>query len=124
MSNMTKEDYIPKAIAWAESHGFEEIKANLPDDDDFETPIGYERQQDDQEFIPDVTGKVLSEKFYFEVILKTNKTRRLVSKLKLMSVLAGRRGGKLYMMAPRGHYQFARDLMDDNTIIADLVKLN
>lgn len=120
---MNKGNYIPKVAAWAESHGFDDIKANLPDDD-FETPIGYERQQDNEAFIPDVTGKVLSEKFYFEVILKTNKTRRLVSKLKLMSVLAERRGGKLYMMTPRGHYQFVKDLMDDNQINADLVKLS
>ena len=120
---MTKQDFIPAAIAWAEAHGFDDIRANLPDDDDVETPISYERQQDDEEFIPDVTGKVLGDKSYFEVILKTNKTRRLISKLKLMSVLASRRGGKLYLMAPRGHYQFAKDLLDDNQLNAELVKL-
>ena len=121
---MNKQDYIPTVVSWAEAHGFEEIKANLPDDEDFETPISYERQADEEAFIPDVTGKVFSEKSYFEVILKTDKTRRLVSKLKLISVLAGRRGGKLYMMAPRGHYQFAKSLISENHIGAELVKLS
>ncbi len=120
---MTKQDHIPTVIAFAQSQGYDEIKANLPNDDDFETPVSYERQADDDEFIPDVTGKSLAGKSYFEVILKTNITRRLISKLKLMSVLAGRRGGTLYLMAPRGNYQFAKDLMDDNQINADLVKL-
>lgn len=121
---MTKQDYIPSVIAWAEAHGFEDIRANLPDDDDFETPIGYERQQDEEAFVPDVTGKTFGDKSYFEVILKTNKTRRLISKLKLISVLASRRGGKLYLMAPRGHYQFAKDLSDDNQLGAELIKLS
>lgn len=91
---MTKQDHIPTVIAFAQTQGYDEIKANLPNDDDFETPISYERQADDDEFIPDVTGKSLAGKSYFEVILKTNKTRRLISKLKLMSVLAGRRGAR------------------------------
>ena len=121
---MTKQDYIPAVIAWAEAHGFDEIRANTPDDDAFETPVSYERQQDDDEFVPDVTGKSVRGKSYFEVMLKTNKTRRLISKLKLLSVLASRRDGKLYLMAPRGHYQFAKDIMDDNQITADLVKLS
>ena len=121
---MNKQDYIPSVISWAEAHGFEEIRANLPDDDDFETPIGYERQQDDEAFIPDVTGKTFGDKSYFEVILKTDNTSRLVSKLKLISVLAGRRGGKLYMMAPKGHYQFAKDLASSNHIGAELIKLS
>ncbi len=120
---MTKQDHIATVIAWAESQGYDEIKANLPDDDDFDAPISYERQADDEAFIPDVTGKSLTGKSYFEVVAKTDETRRLISKLKLMSVLAGRRGGKLYLMAPRGSYQFAKDLMDDNQINADLVKL-
>ncbi len=121
---MNKQDYIPTVISWASSHGFEEIKANLPNDDEFETPISYERQNDEEAFVPDVTGKVFSEKSYFEVILKTDETRQLVSKLKLISVLAGRRGGKLYLMAPKGHYQFAKSLASENHIGAELIKLN
>ncbi|MEZ4905917.1 MAG: hypothetical protein R2822_31205 [Spirosomataceae bacterium] len=119
----TKVSYIPKVIDWAGARGFEEIRAALPDNDEYEKPISYDRQTDDQSFVPDVTGKLMHEKSYFEVVMKTDKIDRLISKLKLMSVLAARREGNLYVMAPRGHYQFAKEIVYENQITAELVRL-
>lgn len=121
---MEKQAYIPQVINWAKAQGFEDIKANLPENDDFESPISYGRQQDDEEFIPDVTGKHFHEKSYFEVILKTNRTSRLISKLKLMSVLATRNEGRLYLMAPKGHLQFAKGIARESQVVAQVVSLS
>ncbi|MGA0560049.1 hypothetical protein ACO2Q8_25535 [Larkinella sp. VNQ87] len=121
---MEKQAYIPQVITWARAQGFEDIKANLPENDDFESPISYGRQQDDEEFIPDVTGKQFHEKSYFEVILKTSRTSRLISKLKLMSVLATRKEGKLYLMVPKGHLQFAKEIAKESQVVAQVVSLN
>lgn len=120
---MNKQAYISEVIDWAKARGFDEIRADLPDNDAFETPIRYERVQDDEPFTPDVTGKLLGGKSYFEVILKTSKTNRLISKLKLISLLASRRDGKLYLMAPKGHYQFAEDIRRNYQLTAEVVKL-
>ncbi|WP_460639347.1 hypothetical protein [Larkinella harenae] len=120
---MNKQPYISQVITWVQSQGFESIKANLPENEAFEAPSGYGRQQDDEEFVPDVTGKQFHEKSYFEVILKTHNVNRLVSKLKLMSVLAARNEGHLYLMAPKGHYQFAKKLNKEHALPARLVRL-
>ncbi|WP_338877057.1 hypothetical protein WBJ53_15485 [Spirosoma sp. SC4-14] len=120
---MNKQTYFPEVINWAQEHGFDEIRANLPDNNTYETPIRYERVQDDVAFTPDVTGKSFSNKSYFEVILKTDKIQRLLSKLKLISLLASRQKGKLYLMVPKGHFQFARNMCRTHRLRAELVKL-
>lgn len=119
----TKDLYIDQAIAWVESHGFEEIRTKFCSDVAYKTPVSYDRQQDEEEFIPDLTAKRIVSKSYFEIILKTKEVNRLISKLKLMGVLAARREGKLYLMVPKGHYQFAKTIVDDNQIMGKIVKL-
>ncbi|GAB3717979.1 hypothetical protein GCM10027592_60550 [Spirosoma flavus] len=117
---MNKQAYIQRVADWARTHGFVEIKANT---DGYDKPITYDRQQDGESFTPDVTGKQFDQKSYFEVIMKTDDIDPLMSKLKLLGQLAASRGGQLYLMAPKGNLPFAKSVMADCQITAELVHL-
>ena len=119
---MSKQAYIPKVADWVRVHGFNDIKANT---EGFQTPIAYGRQQDSEQFIPDVTGKQFDQESYFEVILKSSgdEARHLLSKLKLLSQLAAVKGGKLYLMSPRGHRSYAKEVLAESNIVAEVINL-
>ncbi|GAB3182006.1 hypothetical protein [Telluribacter humicola] len=117
---MEKTGFIPQVITWAKSHGFENIKANI---DGYEKPVSYERSQDSQKFTPDVTAVNMYNKHYLEVAMKSDANRGSISKWQLLSELAGLKGGKLYLMAPRGHVRFAREMVTQYKIQAEVVQM-
>ena len=119
---MSKEAYIPKVVNWVRVHGFNDIRANT---EGYQTPIAYGRQQDSEQFVPDVTGKQFDQESYFEVILKANaaEANHLMSKLKLLSQLAAVKGGKLYLMSPRGHRSYAKEVLAESRIVAEIINL-
>ncbi len=121
MVTMEKEAFIPLVVKWAKSHGFKEIQANM---EGYETPKSYERAADNTRFTPDVTGVNMFNRHYLEVCIKTDQMRGHISKWKLLSELAGMKGAKLYLMAPRGHVRFAREAVDQYNIPAEVVKID
>jgi hypothetical protein len=118
---MEKENFISDVVTWATKHGFKEIRANL---EGYEKPVSYERAADNEKFTPDVTGVNMFNRHYLEVAIKTDPVRPSVSKWKLLSELAGMKGGKLYLMAPRGHVRFARDIIVQHNIQAEVIKID
>lgn len=117
---MEKQGIIPSVIKWAQSHGFQDIRANM---EGYETPKSYERTHDKQVFTPDVTGFNMFNKHYLEVSMKTDKLMKDISKWKLLSELASMKGGKLYLMAPRGHVRYTRDVINQYNIPAEVIKI-
>lgn len=118
---MEKDGFIENVVKWAQSHGFKEIRANI---EGYETPKSYERTQDNQVFTPDVTGVNMFNKHYLEVSMKTDKLMKDISKWKLLSELASMKGGKLYLMAPRGHVRYTRDIVTQHNIPAEVIKIS
>ncbi|TDB64466.1 hypothetical protein [Arundinibacter roseus] len=118
---MEKDPIIVSVVKWAQSHGFKDICANI---EGYETPKSYERTQDKQVFTPDVTGVNMFNKHYLEVSMKTDKLMKDISKWKLLSELASMKGGKLYLMAPRGHVRFTRDVITQHNIPAEVIKIS
>jgi|TARA_R110002124_G_scaffold52973_1_gene151930 hypothetical protein len=118
---MDKENFIPLAVKWAQAHGFKEIQANI---EGYDTPTGYERAADNEKFIPDVTGVNMFNRHYLEVSLKTDQPRGSVSKWKLLSELAGMKGAKLYLLAPKGHVRFTKELVLQYNIPAEVIKID
>ena len=108
---MEKQKFIEKAVAWIKKKGYKRIKADI---EAFETPTQYTRQKEDLTFTPDITGFQLGRKSFFEVALKSDNIRRKISKWKLLSTLASMKGGKFFLMAPRGHKAFAQRLVAHN----------
>jgi hypothetical protein len=120
MCVMNKDGFISSVISWAESHGFNNVRANI---EGYEKPVSYERANDNLVFTPDVTAVNMYIKHYLEVAVKTDTNQRSISKWKLLSELAGMKGGKLYLMAPRGHVRFARDIVTQHNIQAEVVQM-
>ena len=102
--------------------GYKNIRANV---DEYETPSRLSRQTSDGEesFIPDATGIINGRKSYFELALKSDSKRATVTKWKLLANLAKFKRGKLYLVAPRGHYAFVDRLLKKYPISAEIVKL-
>ena len=115
-----KQDYIQRAADWAQASGFTEVRANASG---YEKPITYNRQQDSQSFTPDVTGKQFDQKSYFDVLVSTADRQQVISRLKLLSQLAAVRGGHLYVMVPKGHQPFAKNIVAECQVAAEVINL-
>lgn len=108
LNSMVKEPYFPQALTWAQKRGIYDIKANW---EDYETPSQFSKKDEEKPFIPDITGKSTGRKVYVEIAVKTDDIDRSISKWKLMSTLASMRGGKLILLAPKGHKAFVNRIM-------------
>ncbi|MFN8347391.1 MAG: hypothetical protein U0X91_20470 [Spirosomataceae bacterium] len=117
---MEKQAYLPKVIEWVKRNGFDEIRANM---EGFTTPVAYEQQNGQVRLIPDVTAKSLFEKSYFEIVLKSEDLSKMVIKLHLLSVLAHYKGGRLFLMAPAGHFNFAKSIAEKYNIYSKIIKI-
>lgn len=118
---MSKELYSEKAISWISKKPQISIRAQLE---------GYEPTQ---VFANKSTGKEVQSDFSFqshggstsfvEIALKTDNPRELITKWKLLSLMASMKHGKLYLLAPKGHKMFAQRLIEDYNISARLESL-
>jgi vacuolar-type H+-ATPase subunit B/Vma2 len=106
---MVKEPYFPQAIQWAQKRGLNDIKANW---EDYETPSQFSKKDEETPFIPDITGSSTGGKVYVEIALKTGDIERSVSKWKLISTLASMKGGKFFLLAPKGHKTFVSRMLE------------
>lgn len=105
---MIKEPYFPQAIAWAKKRGLYDIKANW---EDYEIPSQFSKQDEEAPFIPDITGRSTGRKVYVEIAVKSDDMERAISKWKLMSTLVSIKGGKLILLAPKGHKAFVSRML-------------
>lgn len=108
-----KDELYSKAVQWAERKGFKKIKANV---DEYETPQSFYKPSTDKTVIPDVTGVKMGVKSYFEIALKTGDKKAMISKWKLFGTMAARKGGKLYLLASRGHKSFAEGIVQQHNL--------
>lgn len=105
---MVKKEYFTKVINWARKKGITGIKANH---EDFDQPTQFRKNDVEKPFVPDVTGRKLDKKIYIEIATKTEDVPREVSKWKLLSSLAMAKGGKLFLMIPRGNKAFTERVL-------------
>ncbi len=105
-----KDKIFQKAISWTQNRGFSEIKANT---EDYETPAVFSRQNGVAPVIPDITGILQGSKSYIEIALKEEDRQLLISKWKLLSMMASRKGGKLYLLAVKGQKTFADKIVEE-----------
>jgi len=107
------------AINWAKKRGFKKIKANT---ENYETPFAFKRNEGDP-IIPDLTGMQASGKSYVEIATKSDDKQGVVSKWKLLSTMAQVKGGKLYLLAPRGHKAFTENIVKDYNLEARIISI-
>lgn len=117
---MLETEFFDKAIAWVQRQGLTNIKANHAD---FEIPSQFNRPGEDMPVIPDITGYRTGYKNYIEIAEKTDEVQRKVSRWKLLSTMAAMKGGKLYLLAPRGHKAFTEDIVTRYNISANIISI-
>lgn len=106
-----KDKLFKKAIEWAERKGFQKIKSSHTED--LESPRTFSNSSSDTVIAPDVTGVKMGRKSFIQIVLKSDNKQDIISKWKLFGTLAGRKGGKLYLLAGRGHKSFAQSIVRD-----------
>lgn len=117
---MANTKHFEKALKWVEKNGFSQVKANY---ESYECPSRFSRQGDTEPIIPDITAIKTGGKNYIEIALKSEDVANKVSKWKLLSTMASRKGGKLILLAPKGHKSFTRQLTEDYFIPATVVSI-
>jgi hypothetical protein len=124
MKSLKTTEFFAKITHWAKQLGYRDIKANT---EGFDVPSSFLLKSTDETIIPDVTAIHGKSKSYFEIVIKqdTRKDiRALVSKWKLMHSLAKHKGGQLYLVAPRGHKQFAQRIIAEYDLDAKFVSMS
>jgi len=114
------QEYYDRIIDWLNRRGFENIKANV---EGFETPSGFKKKGDGELLVPDVSAQNHHSKYYSEISMKPkDKTliQDIVSKWKLLSMVADIKGGGLYLFAPYGNKSFTTRLLDRYDINAEV----
>ena len=117
---MKNTELYERAIHWAKKNGFSNIKANT---EDYETPAGFTRRNEDIAYVPDISGVRLGGKSYVEIAMKTEENEEQVSKYKLLSTMASMKSGKLYLLAPKGHKAYVDKMVKQYNISADVISI-
>ncbi len=108
------------AISWIKRRGFQKVRAKV---DGFNDPKTFHRKRDDESFTPDLSALHYGNRSYFEIALKSEPRQRLISKWTLLSELAAKKGGDLFLFAPHGHKSFAERIVENHDINACIVKI-
>lgn len=117
-----KEKWLTQVIEKIiEPKGYDSFKANL---EPYERPAPLVQNGTGDVFTPDITAVRNNQKSYFEIAQKGEDINRIVSKWKLMSTLANMKGGKFYLVSPRGHFKFTEDLVSKYHLEPNIIKLN
>lgn len=111
---------VGKVIEKVKRQGYSDIKADI---DEYDTPPQIVNKTKNISFVPDVMAVKKDSKAYFEIAHKNCDTDVLINKWKALSLLAEMKNGKFQIFVPYGHMNFTTQLLDENHISADVVKL-
>ncbi len=111
---------LEKALEWAGKKGFKEIKSVH---EDHEKPFSYTNKEKDTVFTPHITASKDGRKTFIEIATKGEDTVEIISKWRLLSTMAEIKGGKLYLLAPRGHKSFTDGIVDKYPITATVLSI-
>ncbi len=118
---MSKDSYIEKAIQWASKKSVASIKAKH---DDYEDPKVYTNNTTNEEVQADLSFITQGgAKHYTDIALKSDKPQKLVTRWKLLSLVASLKNGKLFLLAPKGHKTFTKKLVEQYNINAVVYSL-
>ena len=113
--------YFDKAINWLSGKLYSELKSFHTE---HENPSSFNNKSTGGQVQPDISFKLNNAgQYYMEISLKTDQVQALVTKWKLLSMMASMKRGKLYLLAPKGHKMFTQKLVQDYNINAIIYSL-
>ncbi len=118
---MSKKNYLEKAIHWITKKSTTSIKAQL---DGYEAPKVFRNKETGEEIQADFSFITQGgAKSYTDIALKSDSPQKLITRWKLLSMMAALKSGKLYLLTPKGHKMFAQRLVDQYNINATIYSL-
>ncbi|WOD44351.1 hypothetical protein [Hwangdonia lutea] len=102
-------DVLENSIAYLESRGFENIKADI---DGYETPKSFSKVGSDISVTPDIVATKEGRKHYFDISLKSEKPKQLKSKWLFLNTLSNLKSHRFKIITARGHYKYTQDMLD------------
>jgi len=102
-------DILESSITYLENHGFENIKADLTG---YETPKSYLKSGSNISITPDVVAIKDGRKYYFDISLKSKKTKLLKSKWLFLNTLSNLKSSRFRLITARGHYKFTQEMLE------------
>ncbi|WP_419213186.1 hypothetical protein ACNR9Q_03305 [Maribacter sp. X9] len=103
-------EFLEKSIQHLEATGFENIKADM---EGYETPKSYSRKGKDDNITPDIVAVKNGRKYYFDISLKSPKTRLLKTKWLFLDTLSRMNSNRFRIITTRGHYKFTDTMLED-----------
>lgn len=111
-----KEGFYVSALDWVKRKSGSSVKANT---EGYDKPKSYTNTSTHEEVCPDISFVSMGgSKNYTEIALKQEDENQLVTRWKLLSVMAAMKSGKLFLLTPRGHKAFTEKLVNDYNINA------
>lgn len=118
---MSKEIYFDKAIEWVSKKTSNSFKANI---DGYEPPKVYTSKNTGDEIQADFSFESQGgSKSFTDIALKSEPPQKLVTRWKLLSLMASMKQGKLFLLAPKGHKMFTQKLVEKYNINATIYSL-
>lgn len=106
---MQEKPFIQHAIAWVKKKPVTGLKVKA---DGFEEPKVFLNQRTKEEVQPDISYIAPGgAKHYTEIALKNDDPQGLITRWKLLSLMASMKNGKLHLLAPKGHKMFTQNLV-------------
>ena len=115
---MSKEYYFEKALSWVSNKSKTSIRGQMEGIENtqvFKNKSTGEEIQEDFSFISQ-----WGDKSFTEIGLKTENPQKLITRWKLLSLMASIKNGKLYLLTSKGHKMFTQKLIENNKINATI----
>jgi len=107
---MSKKIYLEKAINWISRKSITSIKAKL---EAYDPPKIFRNKHTGEEVQADFSFETRGgAKSFTDIALKSEIPQKLVTRWKLLSLMATIKRGKLHLLAPKGHKLFTQQLVD------------
>ena len=116
MSENPKSNYFSQAIDWVQKKTNNSIKAKV---DGYEDPKIFVNKRTNETVQADLSFVSKSgAKHFTDIALKSDQKQKLVTRWKLLSMMASMNSGKLHLLTPRGHKMFTMKLVEQYNINA------
>ncbi|MCP4438717.1 MAG: hypothetical protein GY810_07205 [Aureispira sp.] len=112
---------LQKVLSFVQKRGYKEIKTTYSDE--YDDPKSFKQMSTGELITPLITALDRGHKHYFELAMKHENVQDLVSKWKLMILMANHKKGVLHLFAPRGHKAFVERLCEDYKLEAKVIAI-
>ncbi|MBT8187567.1 MAG: hypothetical protein HKP38_08670 [Croceitalea sp.] len=103
-------DILEKSIHYLQTHGFEHIKADF---EGYEVPKSYLKKGSEIKITPDIVAIKNGKKYFFEISVKSQKSRLLKSKWLFLDTISRLKSDRFKIITTRGHYKFTDSILNE-----------